>query len=137
MALALGLVLTAVAPANAQTFHMRVSVPFPFLAGEQMHAAGNYSVVVNRELKTLDLRAADQASAERVSLAFTPVTRRGNDPNRDFVRFEKIGSSFVLKGVWGGGQQTGFQTRRSGAEREMAARGGGSNDSAEVSIQAM
>ena len=137
--IALGLVvLTAATPANAQpSFHVRVSVPFPFLAGEQVRPAGDYWFHVNKDFKTLDLQAANETRLQRVPLKFTPVNRGKQPLETGFVSFQKLGDGYVLRGVWGGGMNTGFHTRPSAAEREMAKRNGGAAPSTAVAIQEM
>jgi hypothetical protein len=118
-------VLATGALSGAQPFHMRVQVPFSFLAGDQMHPAGAYSVSVDQDFKSMSLRAADDARADLLPLGFTPVERRGSDPGRAFLRFQKLGDSYVLRGVWGSGMNLGYQTRVSARERELAKRSGG------------
>ncbi len=124
-------VLSAATPSHTL---MRANIPFAFLAGDRMNPAGEYWVGVNSDFRYVDLRALDSTTAHRVALNGTFVPRNGRHPmKRGFLRFERYGSTHVLRAVGVPEAKAGLGLAPSKSETELAQTSGGSAE-VEVSL---
>jgi hypothetical protein len=124
-------VLSAAMPARAETL-MRVNIPFEFLAGERIHPAGDYFVLVNSDYRFVELRPSKSAHAEWVALNGRYVPRQGVDPMKGFLRFERYGSTYAMRAVGIPNAEAGMAVKPSKIEKELAKSNGGAG--AEVSL---
>jgi len=108
LALLLTLALTtAVATANGQSRHkLTANVPFEFMVGEKVLAAGQYRVSqVGIGDEALAIRSADSKNnAIRLTNATASQERK---PAR--LVFHRYGNTYFLSQVWEGGDRTGRQ----------------------------
>ena len=117
-------VLLAAMPAQAETI-MRVDIPFAFLAGEQMHPAGEYLVKIDSRARLAELRPVDGVNTDRLMLDGTLVSRKGVDSMKGFLRFQLYGSTHALQVIGAPAGEAGFGVKASKAERELARTHGG------------
>jgi hypothetical protein len=113
-------VLSAAMP--SQTL-MRANIPFAFLAGDQMHPAGEYWVQVNPEFRYVSLRPLDGATAQWAALNGSYVPRTGRELTKGFLQFERYESTYALRAVGIPEAKAGFGVMPSRAEKELKAHG--------------
>ena len=115
-------VLSAAAPSETP---MLANIPFAFLAGDQMHPAGEYLIRVNADYRYVELRPAKSAIAERVGLNGKSTERNRVSLGKGFLRFERYGSTYALSGVATAQAKAGMSVTPSKAEKELAKVPGG------------
>jgi hypothetical protein len=126
--LLVGLVVLPAAFAAQAEAPIRVEIPFAFLAGDHMYAAGAYEVRANSEFGYVELRQIKSAFGERVALERTAVERKSVDRPLGFLRFEQVGTTYTLKAVGAPYRAEGLAVKPSKTEKEMAKRGGASGN---------
>jgi hypothetical protein len=110
---------SAATPVQAATL-MQVNVPFAFLAGDQINTAGVYWVRVSSAPQRVELRSAKSALAERLVMNGTTVRRIGSDLTKGFLRFERLGSMYVLWAVGSAGSEDALVVKPSKTEEQLA-----------------
>ncbi len=116
-------VLTAAAAAQTVT-PMRVEIPFAFMAGGHMYAAGTYLIYANTAQGYMDFRESRSAISERVLLTGARVARKGVHRSLGFLKFEQLGNSYALRSVCAPNAADGASVTKSNLEKEMAKAGG-------------
>jgi hypothetical protein len=111
-------VLLSATSAYAQSFVLRVQVPFQFQAGEKVLPAGEYRVEMNAAFHRVVLQRND--GDEQAALHVFPADRLAIANNNAALLFHKYGNQHVLRQVCPAGDAQGFQLPRSKAERELA-----------------
>jgi len=116
IALALPLLMTAAA--SAQTVHMKVTVPFNFIAVGTTLPAGEYDIQsLGAEEKVLVIR--NRNSAESV-LVFSNSAEALNASTSTKLVFHRYGNRYFLSELWVEGDKLGHQTTPSSRETEVA-----------------
>jgi hypothetical protein len=106
-------------PAGAQT-QLRVDVPFGFVAGDQMYAAGPYRVEVDQAQHFARITSQADGKVSFVRLQPVMTRRAADDTDHAALRFEKHGNRFILEGLWGSGKVEGNAVAQSRRMRESA-----------------
>jgi hypothetical protein len=127
-------VLVGATPARSET-RMNVNVPFAFLAGEQIHAAGAYQIRVNADMKYVELLPMDGVATERVLLDGTYVSRADKKATAGFLQFTQYGGTYALRAVGAPGAGEGLGLARSRAEKELAKTSGGASRTSIVTVR--
>jgi hypothetical protein len=113
------LLLAVAAPLHAGSIlnhEMTVSVPFGFIAGDKSLPAGDYSVQVNPERRSVVLHQEGQSPL----ILLTNRRESTNTPPRGKLVFKRYGANFFLSEVWNQDNATGQALTPSAAEKEMA-----------------
>ena len=108
-------VMLSATTAFAQT--MRVSVPFPFKAGETALPPGSYVVKADAACSRLAIHSLDGKAG--TSLVVVHASRTVREDTGKLI-FRKYGSTYFLGEMWGAAQASGVQLMRSKVEQEMA-----------------
>jgi hypothetical protein len=98
-------------PAQAQSsYSLRMSVPFQFVAGQQVLPAGQYTFTVDSAFHVLKIQS--RKGTETSLVPILAVSDRGSRGNLDkgMLRFAKTDGVQVLSGVWRPGSEEGIQT---------------------------
>ena len=127
-------VLMGAAPARSET-RMSVNIPFAFLAGEQIHAAGAYQIRVNADMKYVELRPVEGVATERVLLDGTYVSRADKTATAGFLQFAQYGETYALRAVGAPGAGEGLGLAHSRAEKELAKTNGGASRTSIVTVR--
>lgn len=109
--------LVAVSPANAQSTHMKMDVPFNFLAGDTVMPAGTYTVVLMEASRTMTLEGK---SFVKLPVSAARVRRAADRIDDGALKFERVSGVYVLKGVWNRRHVEGCALYPSNSERELA-----------------
>jgi hypothetical protein len=109
--------------AQAQTYSVRVDVPFQFMAANRTFPAGEYDFVVDNSIHALKIQSRAETSIRLVPLTPGTERRSGSELENGMVRFSKIGDQHFLKGVWRAGAADGSVTYPSRAAKEAAKTG--------------
>jgi len=116
IALALPMLMTAAA--SAQTVHMKVTVPFNFIAVGTTLPAGEYDIQsLEPEEKVLVIR--NRNSAESI-LVFAGPCESLNASSSTKVVFHRYGDRYFLSQLWVEGNNLGHQITPSSRETEVA-----------------
>lgn len=115
MALLLTLTLvTAVATTNGQSRgNVRARVPFGFIVGEKMLAAGAYEIVPMGDALSIK-RVDSKAGAIRLAMTTSP-----NEKAPARLVFHRYGNTYLLSEVWEGGDRVGRRLNESRQERAI------------------
>jgi hypothetical protein len=95
---------------------MTVTVPFEFVAGDRVLAAGDYTVQINTERGSVVLRGEGQ----RALILLTIRKESRTVPVLGKLVFRRYGTSFFLAEVWGQNNATGATLAPSSREKELA-----------------
>ncbi len=95
---------------------MTVIVPFEFVAGDRVLAAGDYTVQINIERGSVVLRGEGQ----RALILLTIRKESRTVPVLGKLVFRRYGTSFFLAEVWGQNNATGATLAPSSREKELA-----------------
>jgi hypothetical protein len=118
LAIALALPLLITAAASAQTVHMRVSVPFNFIAVGATLPAGEYDIQsLGADEKMLVIRNLKSASG---ILVFSNSCESLNASSRTKLVFHRYGDRYFLSELWVEGQKSGHQVTPRERELEVA-----------------
>ena len=116
IALALPLLMTAAV--SAQTVHMKVTVPFNFIAVGSTLPAGEYDIQsLGAEEKVLVIRNLNSAEA---ILVFSSSCQSLNASSSTKLVFHRYGSRYFLSQLWVEGNNVGHQVTPSSRETEVA-----------------
>ncbi|MFZ0710456.1 MAG: hypothetical protein WAM53_10485 [Terrimicrobiaceae bacterium] len=122
VALALPLLMTAAA--SAQSVHMKITVPFNFIAVGTTLPAGEYEIQsTGAEDKVLVIRNRNSSQAV---LVFSNSTQALNASSSTKVVFHHYGSRYFLSELWVEGDKLGHQVTPSSRETEVAMDASGS-----------
>ncbi len=116
LVMAAGLVLTTVM-AYAETRHMRVDVPFQFVASGRTLPAGKYDVTIDPAYNRISLH---QANGNLGAYLSAGLKRPNQASERARLVFRKYGDSCFLRQIAFTGQDTVTEIPPTKAEREMA-----------------
>jgi len=116
--LAIGLVLLMTAAASAQTVHLKVNVPFNFIAGYTTFPAGQYDIQSTGDGdKVLSIRSLNsKAGAFLISNSCESL----NPVASTKLVFHRYGYRYFVSEVWMQGDNTGHQVPASSREVEVA-----------------
>lgn len=120
IAAAVAVLLLCSGAVSAQTSTMRVNVPFAFTAGDRVLPAGEYHVMVHTDLMLTRLLPVNSNSVSLLRLVPGTTDRKAENADKGTLRFEKIGSRYVLIGVWRPGEIAGNAIVGSRPARELA-----------------
>jgi len=95
---------------------MTVIVPFEFVAGDRVLAAGDYTVQINIERGSVVLRGEGQ----RALILLTTRKESRPAPVLGKLVFRRYGTSFFLAEVWGQNNAIGATLAPSSREKELA-----------------
>ena len=95
------------APANAQGSRMRMEVPFPFVAGEQVLPAGPYWVTVDQDFRRCRLDSMSGSDIQIVLLSTVTDSRPRTKVENGSLLFTRYGGQHFLSNVWQPGQEEG------------------------------
>ena len=112
-----GLVFMLAAPALAQSYSARASVPFEFAVGQKVLPAGDYFVRVD----VLGLiQVMDVAAADHINIV-SHVTKSGQSQTEAVAKlvFNRYGNQTFLSEVWDGTSVDGYTLPMSRSEREL------------------
>jgi hypothetical protein len=116
VALALPLLMTAAA--SAQSVHMKVTVPFNFIAVGMTLPAGEYDIQsTGAEDKVLVIRNRNSSQAV---LLFSNSTQALNASSNTKVVFHRYGNRYFLSELWVEGDKLGHHVAPSSRETEVA-----------------
>ena len=118
LAIALALPLLMTAAASAQTVHMRVMVPFNFIAAGATLPAGEYDIQsfgISEKLLSIH----DQNSSAGILLFSNPCESLNASSNTKLV-FHRYGNRYFLAELWVQGQSSGHQVPSGSREEEVA-----------------
>lgn len=118
----IGLMVLAVAAAQAQPNLIQTQVPFSFRAGNDVLPAGQYRISLD-SANIVRMVSIDGAPALYLWLTTRERTASASDSGR--LVFHRYGNQYFLHEVWAPGQTRGYEVPRSKAEREIARRAGG------------
>jgi len=113
------LLFAVAAPLQADSIlnhEMTVIVPFEFVAGDRVLAAGDYTVQINIERGSIVLRGEGQ----RALILLTIRKESRTVPVLGKLVFRRYGTSFFLAEVWGQNNATGATLAPSSREKELA-----------------
>src|SRR5689334_3881541 len=77
--------------ADAQSYNIRVDVPFQFLAGEKMYPAGNYFFTVDTNVHTLRIQSEKTTKISMLPLTPGAEWRSSAEADKGLVRFTQAG----------------------------------------------
>src|SRR6266852_7129226 len=97
---------------------MTVIVPFEFVAGDRVLAAGDYTVQINIERGSVVLRGEGQGQRALILLTTRKESRPA--PVLGKLVFRRYGTSFFLAEVWGQNNAIGATLAPSSREKELA-----------------
>lgn len=114
--LAVAMVLGA--PAYAQSVSIRARVPFDFMLGDKVYAAGEYSIQsLDSYSNSLFIRNGRvEASAVTLSRPTTSL----EPAKKSVLVFHRVGNTYFLSEVWCADSRVGRDFPRSRAESKMA-----------------
>jgi len=116
IALALPLLMTAAA--SAKTVHMRVIVPFNFIAAGTTLPAGEYDIQsFGTEGKLLSIHNRNSSAG---ILVFSNSCESLNASSHTKVVFHRFGDRYFLAELWVQGHNTGNQVAPASYEKEVA-----------------
>ena len=116
IALAMPLLMTAAA--SAQTIHMRVTVPFKFIAAGTTLPAGDYEIQsFGTEEKLLSVHNRNTSAG--ILIFSSPCESLKASSNTELV-FHRYGDRYFLSELWVVGQMSGHQIPPASREKEMA-----------------
>lgn len=115
VALALPLLMTAAA--SAQSVHMKVTIPFNFIAVGTTLPAGEYDIQSTGAEGVLVIRNRNSSQAV---LAFSNSTQALNVSSNTKVVFHRYGSRYFLSELWVEGNKLGHHVAPSSRETEVA-----------------
>ena len=113
------LLFAAAAPLQAGSIlnhEMTVIVPFEFVAGDRVLAAGDYTVQINIERGSVVLRGEGQRALILLTIRKESLTA----PVLGKLVFRRYGTSFFLAEVWGQNNAIGATLAPSSREKELA-----------------
>ena len=113
------LVTLACAGLHAQTFDVRVIIPFGFRAADAQMPAGEY--LVHGEGAWVVLRAVD---GSRQTPILTTIAAAGGYPKDAGLDFNRYGSEYFLSVIWDSSSWNGHQLLPTAREKELAKRRG-------------
>lgn len=114
--LALPLLMTAAA--SAQSVHMKVSVPFNFIAVGATLPAGDYDIQsIGAEEKVLVIRNLNSSAA---ILVISNSRESVNASSNTKLIFHRYGDRYFLSELWMRGDKLGHQVTPSSRETEVA-----------------
>jgi hypothetical protein len=116
-------VIAGAATASSEPTVVRFDVPFAFLAGGEMHAAGSYYASFYNGFYFVDLRSANETHTQRVPLAIKGVSRKATDNSPATLQFHIYGKRAVLTAVWNQRRSDGNEVKLSAEARELARTG--------------
>lgn len=126
---AAGLLVAACFGLQAQTIHMRASIPFKFQAGGTVMPAGEYSFDHSAGILVVHEEDGNHAGF----LSYTLSRSRLKPATSGQLTFHRYGDLYFLEELWEPGSKEGQAVRVSARERELASSGG---QSATVAILA-
>ena len=118
LTIALALTLLRTAAASAQTIHMRVMVPFNFIAAGATLPAGEYDIQsFGTEGKLLSIHNQNLSAG---ILVFSNPCESLNASSATKVVFHRYGDRYFLAELWVQGHSTGNQVPPASHENEVA-----------------
>jgi hypothetical protein len=118
LTIALALTLLMSAAASAQTIHMRVTVPFKFIAAGATLPAGEYEIQsFGTEEKLLSIHNRNTSAG---ILVFSNSCESLNASSATKVVFHRYGDRYFLSELWVSGQMSGHQIAPASREKEVA-----------------
>ena len=116
--IALALPLLMAAAASAQTIHMRVTVPFNFIADGTTLPAGQYDIqTLGTTGKLLSIRNLNSWAG---ILVLSNSSESSNPSSRTKLVFHRYGNRYFLAELWVQGHNTGNQVAPASHEKEVA-----------------
>ena len=116
---AVGFLAAACFSLQAQTIHMRASIPFSFQAGEKVMPAGDYSFRHSAGVLVVYQEDGEHAGF----LSYTLSRSRLNPGTSGQLTFHRYGDLYFLEELWEPGSKDGQAVRVSTRERELASTG--------------
>ena len=118
LAIAIALPLLMIAAASAQTVHMRVRVPFNFIAAGATLPAGEYDIQsLGTNEKTLAIRNQNSSAG---LLVFSNPCESLNASSSTKLVFHRYGDRYFLAELWVQGDKSGRQVPPAPQEQELA-----------------
>ena len=116
--IALGFGLLLATASYAQETHVRGSVPFNFIVGNQVLPAGDYTVQsANSAGTALAIRNDDEGKA---IMALSMSCRQLKPSDKTKLVFHRVGNRYFLSEIWVEGENAGRRLPPSAAETETA-----------------
>lgn len=112
------IVFLFVTPAPAQKAGMRMDIPVPFLAGDQMLPAGSYVVRIDERFRLMQIEGWNVNASLRV--ATKSAVRPAAKVERGSLQFDKYDNVYVLRNAFRGDESLGWALPQSQRERELA-----------------
>ena len=109
--------MAALVSAHAQTSSVVADVPFEFTVGGESLKAGEYSVKAFST--TRDVLLISNQDSNDSAIRITNSIEARIAPKQGKLVFHRYGQRYFLSEVWNGGERTGRQLRKSGAERAI------------------
>jgi hypothetical protein len=94
------------APVFAQTYTMRFTTPFQFMAGDRMFPAGQYQVTMD-QCSHLLLQPVKETRTYGLGLSMNLVERSQQDLSLAVLRFTQYGDTLYLTAAWAPGHYEG------------------------------
>ncbi len=118
LAIALALPLLMTAAASAQTVHVRVMVPFNFIAAGTTLPAGQYDIqTIGSVEKVLAIRNLNSSAG---ILVLSNSSESSNPSSNSKLVFHRYGNRYFLSQLWVRGYSSGFQVTPASRETEVA-----------------
>jgi hypothetical protein len=115
--LGLGLLLVA-SGAQAQETYVKANIPFDFVVGNQILAAGEYMVASEGATNQAIVIRSNDSKTAILSLTNSCTSSRPSENSK--LVFHRLAGRYFLSQVWVEGNTSGRQVLRSKAEIEMA-----------------
>ncbi len=115
--LTVGIALTAVVTANAQSKAIKADVPFNFYVGPTVMPQGAYRVDDLNNGAVVSIRSLDNDVAKAIT-AMNVIGKSNEEAPR--MVFYRYGNTYFLRQVWTGGSPNGQAIGSSKREKELA-----------------
>jgi hypothetical protein len=122
LALGFAAMVMAAAPAVAQPASMRASIPFSFVAGNEVLPSGDY-VVTFDHFNHILLEQRRGTGMQVVQLGYRQPMRPATNLGSGMLQFYRYGDTLVLGNVWRPGQAEGAEIKLTGRGLEARQRG--------------
>jgi hypothetical protein len=119
LSLAMSLAVLMSAAAQAQTTHMKVTVPFEFTAGNVQLPAGDYQVEAMGPWGGLTL-SVHNVNSKAGSLVLSNSCRSEKPTTKDKLVFYRYGHEYFLAEVWNRNSFAGSQIKINPRQAELA-----------------
>jgi preprotein translocase subunit YajC len=113
---ALAFVTALVSNAQTRTRQVRANVPFDFVVGDRVLAAGNYTVgtISRNSADAVSVRSSD---GRHQTLRLTNAISENAKTKRARLVFHRYGNTYFLTQVWAAGESQGREMSKSKMER--------------------